>query len=361
MILRALRTLVSLAAAAAAIGLLVFVLLGTWRSRVPPGPTTPVLPVVPPGASIHTVAAVRVPVVETSVGTVRAVHEIAIGSRLLARVRAMKVEKAGTWVAKGDVLVELDDEDLRARRGQAEAAKGAAAAELAQALIDLERDRRLAERGAVSRGKVEEDELRVKTAEAAVERSARTIAEAEAALADATVRAPIDGVVIEKHANEGDLATPGRVLVTMYDPSRMQLVASVRERTALGLAVGQPVAVELEALGETCTGTIDQIVPEAEAATRSFLVKVVGPCPPGVVSGMFGRLLVPIGDREEIRIPAGAVRSVGQVDLVYAVVDGDRILRRFVLLGRRTGDEIEVLSGLVPGDRILAVPGEVRP
>jgi multidrug efflux pump subunit AcrA (membrane-fusion protein) len=97
-------------------------------------------------------------------------------------------------------------------------------------------------------------------------------------------------------------------------------------------------------------------VPSAQAASRSFEVKVTGPCQPGVVTGMFGRLHIPLDDVDELRVPRRAVRSIGQLDLVDVVVDG-RAVRRFVRLGAADGDSVQVLSGLAAGETVLLGPG----
>ena len=110
-----------------------------------------------------------------------------------------------------------------------------------------------------------------------------------------------------------------------------------------------------------CAGRIDQIVPEAEAASRVFQVKVSGPCPPGVFSGMFARLHVPVGTRHVLRIDARSTRRVGQLEMVYVVLEGDRVLRRLIQTGPRSVDGVEVLAGLEAGDRILAYAKDYQP
>jgi len=135
-------------------------------------------------------------------------------------------------------------------------------------------------------------------------------------------------------------------------------LATVRESLAQKLAVGQSIRARLEALQHQCDATISEIVPQAQAASRSFTVKVVGPCPPGVYSGMFGRIEIPLEDEELLVVPAAAILQVGQLDLVDLVVDG-RLQRRSVRLGRPLDGRIEVLAGLKEGDRV-ALPASAR-
>jgi RND family efflux transporter MFP subunit len=145
------------------------------------------------------------------------------------------------------------------------------------------------------------------------------------------------------------------MLVTLFDPRQMQLVASVRESLAQRLEVGQNIGVDIEGIKKKFTGTISEIVPEAQAASRAFQVKVTGPCPPGVYSGMFARLLIPLEDEQVLVVPHQAIRNVGQLELVEVVENG-HASRRAVRTGRTFDDGTEVLSGLREGERVV-VPG----
>ena len=149
----------------------------------------------------------------------------------------------------------------------------------------------------------------------------------QATLDWATIRSPIDGTVIDKKVDVGDMVTPGQMLVTLFDPKRMQLVASVRESLTRRLQVGQSIGVQVEGLDKQCSGTISEIVPEAQSASRTFQVKVTGPCPPGIYSGMFGRILIPLEEEQVLVIPRRRCGSVGQLELVDVVEDG-RVSRR---------------------------------
>ncbi len=345
----------------AAILLLLAWLMGMFHTPPPGGPGF-VTRKAPAGAAVHTVRMTEQPQFEAAVGTVRPVLETQVSSRVLARIETMHATRAGQPVRAGDLLVELEDEDLQAALAQAKAALQAAESTAARADADLRRTRELFQSGVAAQDRLDRDVAALRGAEAEVRRAQQIVAAAETALSFATIRAPIDGIVIDKHANTGDLAQPGQVLVTLYDPTRLQLIAVVREELALRLRVGSEVDVEIAAIDKSCVGTVDQIVPQAETRTRSFEVKVVGPCAPGVMSGMFGRLRVPVGTRREIWIPAPAVRSVGQLDFVTAVLPDGALQRRLIRTGRRGVDQqIEVLAGLAPGESILADAGAGEP
>ena len=191
-------------------------------------------------------------------------------------------------------------------------------------------------------------------ANAGLEEARSALSEAGTALSYATIRSPLTGVVIDKAVDVGDMVTPGQTLVRLYD--QLQLVATVRESLATTLEVGQELPVSLDSINFHCHGMINEIVPEADVLSRAFQVKVTGPCPAGVIPGMFGRLHIPLGQRQELRIPSAAVRRVGQVPYVYRVVSKDRVERSFIQIAGEHDDQVAIASGLAAGDEIVADP-----
>lgn len=329
-------------------------LAGKFAPKVPTTLATPVSQGAPIEGQVIPVQAIRLPLVEPAVGTIRAVHETSIGSKLLARVVEVNL-KAGQKVNSGDVLVRLDDTDLQAKLHQAKAAVTAAEATRAQAAVDERRYERLAEAKAVSRQEYEKASTALRSAEAELRRVQEAAKEVQAMLDWATVRSPIDGVVIDKKVDSGDMVAPGQILVTLFDPKRMQLVASVRESLAHRLQVGQSIEVSVDGLNKQCSGQVSEIVPEAQSASRAFQVKVTGPCPAGIYTGMFGRILIPLEEEQLLVIPQQAVQSVGQLELVEVVEDG-RTSRRAIRTGRIFDDQVEVLSGLRAGEKVVIPP-----
>jgi membrane fusion protein (multidrug efflux system) len=285
------------------------------------------------------------------VGTIRAVNEAVVASKILARVEEIRV-KAGQEIKQGDVLVVLDKADLKSRIDQALSAETAAKSKYDQAEIDLGRVQRLRAKESVTQSELDQANTAMRTAKAELERARQAVEETKIVESYATVRAPITGRVIDKKANVGDTVTPGQALVALYDPSHMQLIATVRESLALRLKVGQQLPARLETFDYECQATISEIVPEAQAESRSFQVKVTGPCPPNVYSGMFARIFIPMEDEEVLIVPSDAVRRVGQLDEVD-VIEGGAVQRRAVQLGRTLEEGREVLSGLSEGERVM--------
>jgi len=298
---------------------------------------------------------VRLPVTESAVGTIQALHETTVASRILARVVEINL-RAGQVVKVGDVLIRLDDTDLRARLQEARAAADSAKAQHDQAVIDEKRFASLVQSNAVSQNEYDKALTTLKTTEADLTRANETIAETQAILAYATIVSPMDGLVVDKKVDVGDTVTPGQPLVTIYDPHHMQLVASVRESLARRLSVGQEIGVHLDVLDKTCSAQVSEIVPDAQSASRTFQVKVTGPCPPGLYTGMFGRIFIPLEQEDVLVIPRAAVRHVGQLELVDLSDDG-KSRRRAVRTGRIIGEDCEVLSGLQVGEKVIVPSG----
>jgi len=262
--------------------------------------------------------------------------------------------RASQHVRKGQVLVRLDDSTLLARFHQAEAAYADANQLLRQAETELAAIRQAYKTNAATDIEFTRAQTAERSAAEGLARARAQLNEAKVALDQATIVSPMDGLVVDKRVDAGDTASPGQVLLSLYDPARMQLVATVRESLARRLRVGQQLDFHIDALNMTGRGEINEVVPQAEAASRTFQVKVNIPSPKDTYPGMFGRLSIFLGQRDATVIPQGAVLRVGQLEMVH-VVQGGVWHRRAVRLGRRIGQDVEVLSGLRPGE-VVAVP-----
>ncbi|HUW81532.1 MAG TPA: efflux RND transporter periplasmic adaptor subunit [Phycisphaerae bacterium] len=344
-----LRTVAVVVVCGAVVVLLLLWLAGSFHEKIAPGELAKPR-ILLGGAATVLCNAADVSVVDSAVGSIEAVRATEVSAKILARIKAINVA-AGQAVKANDVLVVLDDADLAARLEQAAAARDAAKAALDQAQVDSERIKRLLESAAATEREATTAENNLRAAQARYEQASQAVTEAQTVLDYAVIRSPMDGIVIDKLAEAGDMAKPGQPLVKLFD--RLQLVATVRESLAERLKVGEDLTVHVEALNKSCQGRVSEIVPEADPMSRSFQVKVVGPCAPGIIPGMFGRLEIPLGQRRELRVPASTVMNVGQLEMVLVVEDG-HIRRQFVRTGARSVDSesgkevMQILSGLSP-------------
>lgn len=297
---------------------------------------------------------------ESAPGTVRPVHEAAVASKLFEKVESIQV-RAGQRVKKGQLLVTLDKTVWQNRLEQAQAALDSSSSALKDAQQDLQRLMDASAKGVATKMEVESGVTRVESMQADVRRAQRQLDEAGTTLDYTQVTSPMDGVVVDKKVSQGDTVSPGQVLLVLYDPDAMQLVATVRESLARRLQVGQEMDVVIGSQGPTCRGKISEIVPEAEAASRSFSVKVTGPCPPEIYAGMYGRMVIPMGDEQVLVVPAAALAQVGQLTMVEVLDERGGQSRRAVLPGRRMvvagADLVEILSGLAAGEVVILGAG----
>lgn len=296
----------------------------------------------------------REPLIDQAAGTLRAKVETVISPLITARISSVAVW-AGDDVEAGQVLATLDARELKARLDQAHQAVIAAEAKLAQTEKELARVKRImrADAGAVSKAEIDRVQTAGSTARAELLRLKRQEDEAATALSYSELTAPIAGRIVERYGDPGDTAVRGEPLLRMYDPATLRLEAAVRESVASKLEKSQPLTVEIDALKKKYPVVVDEIVPSADPGSRSFLVKAGLPAASGLYPGMFGRLMIPVGEIEKIYIPLAAVTHVGQLDFVI-VKSEEGPIRRYVRPGDSgTDGRVEVISGLRAGETIL--------
>lgn len=328
------------------------------------------------------VAARRVerPSVHEAVGTVQAVSAARIEAQVRAAVRAVGV-RSGDPVVVGQLLVELDDRELRARHAQAGEALNAARQQQVQAERQIEaaqahhvraqaehaRVRTFLAAEAATLREMEGVEADLRQAEAQLARSRAALAEARALveqarrrleeaavhLGHARILSPVDGQVVERRVDPGDLAAPGKTLLVVRGEGALRLEALVPEGLIGRLSLGQELAVEVA--GQEIVGVVDEMVPAADPAARAFLVKIALKSASGLYPGMFGRARLPLDPRPVVLVPFAAVRRIGQLEMVR-VVEDEQVKTLLVTTGSRVGEDIEVLSGL-RGEEILLIEG----
>lgn len=291
------------------------------------------------------------PEIYEAVGTVRPRTETTVESQVRAQVREVLV-RPGTQVTAGEPLVVLDEKELSTRLGQATQDLNAARAALTLAEREYGRRSRLFATGSAPKQEVDRAKEVLERARAAHERALNQVEEARIARGYARVNAPESGVVIKRLVEPGDLALPGRPLIVMEARGGARLEAYVYEGLINQVSVGQKVTVKVPALAEPLAGRVDEIVPSADPLTRTFLVKVTLPNAEGLYSGMFGRLLIPVGERRVVLAPSQAVSRVGQLEMVLVRGADGRWRRVYVTTGKTADGQTEIMSGLKGGETI---------
>ncbi len=323
------------------------------------------------GVQVMQVQRSTVPDYVEAVGTVRALQTSQISAETVGTIVAIGAHE-GQRVHKGDVLIVLDDAQQRAALDRATASINAAQQEIAAADADnslasstLARYQSLYEKKSVSPHEMDEVKARAamagahsQQAQAALAQARAAEAQARAALGFTRIHAPFDGVITAKLVDAGALAAPGVPLLTIEDTSRFRAEATLDENDVQTAKLGATAPVGIEALGADFQGKVVQIVPAADPASRSFVVKVELPVDPRLRSGLFARVRFASGQREAVLLPKSAVLDRGQLQAVYAVSPQNIATLRFVTLGKKFGDQVEVLSGLQGGERIIPQPGD---
>ncbi len=287
---------------------------------------------------------------EEAVGTLRAATRTVIASRLLAVIDEITVA-AGDQVQQGDVLVRLQDSELRTREQQAEQALRAAEANREDAEKDLERNQDLYQKRAVSKSTLEESDRRVQVTRADEQRAEQAVEEARVMLSYTVIKAPKAGRVVDRLAQVGDTIRPGDSILVLYDATSLRLEAAVPERLVARMSVGDQLQAYIDAREESYAATVDEIVPQADAKSRSFLVKAALPRSEGLFEGLFGRLRIPVGERRHLYLPSQAIQHMGQLEFVNLATGQ----RRMIKTGN-VGDDatrVEVLSGLNAGEEVV--------
>jgi RND family efflux transporter MFP subunit len=325
--------------------------------------------------AVITVHKTAIPDFLEAVGTVRAAQTAQVSSQTMGNIREIRAQQ-GDRVQAGQILATIDDAQPRAAVEQATAAVAAAGKEVSAADSDLaladstlKRYQQLFDKKSLSPQEFDEIKAKRQSAEARRDMASAGEAQANAALTQARtalgytlVHAPFAGVVTQKNADPGALASPGMPLFTLEDTRKYRLEVTVDENSIRNVRAGQSASLSLDALGGAAiNGKVEEIVPAADAASRSFLVKIGLPSDArllsGMRSGMFGRARFPLGERQAVLIPQAAVAERGQLQGVY-VVDAKRMSElRYVTLGKADGQQVEVLSGLEDGETIVAAPG----
>ena len=293
---------------------------------------------------------------EEVVGTVVSKREVIIVPRIMGAVLELAV-KAGDQVVQGQVLARLDDRDVRARLEQARSGVVEAESEFGRAASDYERFQRLRREEAVPQQRFEQAEAQYRTASARVKISREAGREAEINLGYTVIRSPVDGFVVEKNMEVGDMAAPGRPLLVVQEGGSLLLEAAVREGLAGSVNFGDRLTVRIDAVNAETMGTVDQKGPAADPKSRSFQIKLSLPQQHGLRSGMFGRVYIPTGSVTPLTVPRGAIRRVGQLETVTVLEEGRSPQRRYVRTGRIYDDRIEVFSGLEEGEKVLVFAG----
>lgn len=288
-------------------------------------------------------------------GSLGAEREARVRSELGGSVLRVLVEP-GQAVKAGQLLAELEPQTAREQAAFAEALVRSLENDVRLQHRNLDRDRRLAEAGALSERAVEDDSLAVSQAEAALAEARARQVVAQRALDRASVRAPFAGVVSDQLASVGDVVQAGSELFVVVDPSSLRLEAQVPAQALGQLRVGTAVQFSVSGFADDhLTGRVTRIYPAVDPTTRQVRILVTVPNARGqLVAGLFAEGRVVTAERRGLTVPKSAVDLRG-VRPTVAQISGGRVKRTEVTLGLEdiVAERVEITSGLSAGDTLL--------
>lgn len=290
---------------------------------------------------------------------VEAVRESTVSAQVAGRVIDVRFD-VGDYVKQGEVIVRIDpraaSQAVQASEAQVEEARAA----LANARAQYERSRQLLAQKFISQAALDQAEAAYKSAQARV---GALLAGAGAAATErsfTTIVAPYSGVVSARHVEVGEMATPGKPLMTGFDPSTLRVVASIPQAQVASIQAGAKARIEMPATGKWLDARRLTIVPSADPLTHTTRVRLDLPADVrGIYPGMYARAHFTVGKATRLLAPRAAVFRRSELTAVYLVDDKGVARLRQVRLGA-AGDEsaVEILAGLRPGERVALEPAK---
>lgn len=270
--------------------------------------------------------------------------------------------KAGDRVKAGQLLARIDDRDAQAGLQRGEAGVAQAEAELRNARVQAERNRELRSQGFVSQAALDVAETQLKAAQAGLQQAQAGRSQAALARGFTAVTAPFDAVVLATHVEAGDLATPGRPLLTVYAPGRLRAVVQLPASRGALAAAASEVQLQLPD-GRWVAPAARQALPAADALSQTVEwrldlapAQAAGLLPGQNLRVRFAGAPLPAEAAQRLVLPAAAVLRRGELTAVYAVQGRQFVLKAVRLGAERGAAGVEVLAGLKAGERVALDP-----
>lgn len=312
------------------------------------------------GEALETAPAERVPVPADAVydGEVEAVDRSTVAAQTGGRVMELLFD-VGDFVEEGSLLVRLRDATQRAAVESAEAHLTEARVRRAEARVELERVERLVERELATEAEFDRAQATFDASVARVRAAEAQLESAREELAQTRIHAPYSGIVVERHIQLGELASPGSPLMTGLSLERLRVVVSAPQRLVGPIRRAGEARVQVRQAPETWIDAEEiTIFPQAEPGSHTFRIRAYLPDDDhDLLPGMLVKTAFPLRERERLVVPTEAVFHRSEVTAVYVVDDEGHVAMRQIRPGA-TIDEarLEVLAGLAEGERVALDP-----
>lgn len=315
----------------------------------------------PVSVTVSEVTTIQLPHAYSFTGTVEGERRVKLGTKIMGEISYLPVEE-GTPVHSGQVLAQIKSDDLSAKQSQVEANLAEAEAALKNAETNFNRLIALYEKDSASKKELDDAETAYQMASARVDGVRQMALEVKDLLGYATIVSPINGYVVEKLSEQGDVAVPGVPVLVVEDLRTVRVVTSVAESEIHLFRINDVVDVQVDAFpDQKISGIVDRINPGGNPASRQFEVSVrIAPAPAFMKSGMYARVLLEKGTRKVVAVPSDYLVTRGQLQGVFTVSLHDQAMLRWLRIGNRFGEQVEVLAGLAEGERVIAPASGIR-
>jgi RND family efflux transporter MFP subunit len=308
-----------------------------------------------PAVEIATASATEGPTPDllTMTGKITADQRAEVTASTQGKVLAVMVER-GQRVQKGDIVVQLDVKSAALSRREATAQLDSARADRELATVECKRATSLLEQGAITRSQYDQEHARCTSSISNVAAAEARTANLSKSVSDGLVRAPFDGVVVERQVTAGEWVSPGRSLFTLVDNDPLRIDLSVPESGIAHVELGQAVSLTTVAHpGKVFTAKVTRLGAEI-GKSRALTVEATLDRTPDLVPGMFAEASIVIGHTTRTILPEGAVVKRGKLWHAFVVTNGE-LEDRIVQLGPAPGGgQVSILQGIASGDTVAA-------
>jgi len=286
----------------------------------------------------------------TASGTISAWEEVPVGAETGGLTATAVYVDEGRYVRQGAPLVQLNDALLKAQLRQQQAAVQTAEANADRDQAALGRAQELKERGFLSQASLDTALANKRSSDANLAAARASLSETQTRLAQATIRAPVSGLVISRNVTRGQIVSPGTELFRIVRDGRLELDAQVPETELALVRAGQSAVISSDQVGET-TGTVRIVTPEVDPQTRLGVARIslVGG---GFRPGMFARARIDAGANPSVTVPTAAVLYRENKPGVYILDAQSRARFRPVVIQTRA-EQWTAVDGVQPGARVI--------
>lgn len=303
----------------------------------------------------------------TASGKIEAQNSANLSTRMMGYVTKLNVH-VGQKVTAGQLLISINNTDLKAKKAQVDASILQATAGYNNAKKDYDRFVNLFKQQSASQKELDDMTARYEMANAGLEGAKQMRNEVMAQFSYSNITAPFSGVVTSTFVKEGDMANPGMPLVSIEGASQLQVTAMVSESDIISIKNGMAVKVLVKSSNKILTGKVSEVSLSAKNTGGQYLVKInLDKTDPTILSGMFVNVQFPISNKvpaieqtNKVLVLQSALVKQGQLTGVYTIGNGNVAILRWLRIGKTFGNEVEVLSGLSANEQyIISADGKL--